>query len=78
MLAVQLLNAHQIMVTLHSEPWLQVVPVKEGTGRERIQAFIRTRQCECRWLGEEEIKRVKTKLEEVRDRAHDILEAHED
>lgn len=72
------LNSTHRILTLHNDPSLQVVPVKEGTGRERIQAFVRTRQCEYRWLGEEKIKHVKTTLEGVRNRAHGILDAHED
>ena len=56
---------------------LQVVPAPNGTGRERFEAFLRTREHQFKWKGEELIKEVKTKLEDVCEKVADAKEALE-
>lgn len=64
-------------IVCHCDHLPQVTPVKEGTGKERIEAYVRTKKCDLRWQGEEKIKHVKVNFEAMRGRVFGKLGAHE-
>lgn len=58
---------------------LQVAPlVKGGSGRQRVIEFERALHDDYRWQGEQEVKKILEKFEDVRELGFNLVEAAED